>query len=883
MPSFESRPARWVQWIVGGVHGAALAAEIEAEYHRRRHTAGFVRRQLALWALWGELSPRLIWFALERRTNETGRAPRTGGLMDSFAFMLRSAGRSLSRRPAFTLLVVATLALGIGANTAVFSIVNGVLLEPLPYPQADRLVTVMVSRGPSGPRQMMSYPDLEDVRDRAPSIDRLAGYLTTTLTLTGRGDPALLTATQVSDGLLATFGLVPVSGRDVRAEEFGANAAAVALISHRFWQQGMAGSPDAIGETLTLNGRLFEIVGVAPEGFDFPSETDVWFPRRLDVQECARRCHTWETIGRLMPDATLAAARVEADAIAANLEAAYPDSNRDKRFAVTSLREVTVGDVRVGLWVLLGAVGAVLLIACANVANLMLARASSRRTEIAVRAALGAAPRLLAGSLMIESSLLALLGGVSGLLLAGAGMQVLRALAADNLPRVETISIDAGVLLFTFVVTLLVALLFGIVPSLQLARVPLRASLGAARGSHGAAASRWVRSLLTVAEVAISVVLLIGAGLLLRTFFQLYAVDPGFETRQVVRFTVVLPQARYPELEQLRATFRGLEDRIGALPGVESVGSIYGAPMDVDESSGIVVIEGEETAGPDDENGTAIRPVSPGYLETMRIPLIRGRLLEAPDDASGRHVAVVNEAFVRQNFPDRDPIGERVRVTVDVGYGSPFWEIVGVVGDVRSSSLRRPPRAELYVPHGRFGSHYMNVNVRAAADPGALVSAIRGAVRSIDPDLPLQRVETLEEVVARGMQSTRFFLVGVGIFAAVATLLAAVGLYGVMAYLVSQRTREIGVRVALGADSGRIVRMVLADGLRPTVAGLAIGLLLGIAGGRAIESLLYGIESWDPAILMAVPALLGAIAMLAILTPAIRASRVDPLRTLRAD
>jgi len=885
MRSFECRQARWAQRLVGGRHGAALAAEIEAEYHRRRQIRGLARRQLAVWALWSELSPRLLRFAGQQARIASPRAPRTGGLMDSFAFMLRSALRSLTRRPGFTALVVVTLALGIGANTAVFSIVNGVLLEPLPYPEADLLVTVMgAPREPSGPRRLMSYPDLEDVRDQAPSIERLAGYSATTTTLTGLGDAELLTAARVSDGLLAIFGLVPVIGRDVRADEFGADAAAVAVISHRFWQQRMGGAADAVGEMLMLNGQLFEIVGVAPEGFDYPSGTDLWYPREIDTGACARLCHTWETIGRLAPGATLSAARVEADGVARNLDVAYPSSNLGKRFAVTSLREVTVGDVRVGLWVLLGAVGAVLLITCANVANLMLARATSRRGEIAVRAALGATPRRLVGSLLIESSLLAVLGGVAGLLLAGMGMNVLRALSVDNLPRVETIGIDASVLLFTFALTVFVALLFATVPSLQLARAPLWGSLGAAaRGSDTTVGSRRARSLLTAAEVAISVVLLIGAGLLLRTFFQLYAVDPGFETRQVVRFTIVLPQARYPELEQLRTTFRALEDNIAALPGVESVGSIYGAPMDGTESAGIVIIEGEERRPPGMENGAAIRPVGPGYLETVRIPLVAGRPLEVSDDTSERNVAVVNETFVRENFPDRDPIGERVRITVDFDYGSPFWEIVGVVGDVRSSSLRRIPRAEVYVPHGRFGSHYMNINVRSAVDPSGLLDAIRSAVRAIDPDLPLQRIETLEEVVDRNVRSTRFFLVGVGMFAALATLLAAVGLYGVMAYLVSQRSREIGVRVALGADSGRILRMVLADGLRPTAIGLAVGMLLGIAGGRAIESLLFGVDARDPMILLSVPALLTVIAFAAILTPALRASRVDPLKTLRAD
>jgi putative ABC transport system permease protein len=383
--------------------------------------------------------------------------------------------------------------------------------------------------------------------------------------------------------------------------------------------------------------------------------------------------------------------------------------------------------------------------------------------------------------------------------------------------------------------------------------------------------------------MGVSVVMLVAAGLLLRSFFQLYAVDPGFETRHVVRFSLSLPEARYPELEQLRTTFRTLERNIAALPSVEAVGSVYGAPMDVAGSAGDVIVEGVEPPPPGRENSAAIRPVSPGYLETMRIPLLAGRALEAADDSSDRYVAVVNETFVRENIADRDPLGERVRVTVDMGYGSPYWTIVGVVGDVRSIGLTREPRAEVYVPHGRMGPGYMNVNVRSVAEAPGLIDALQAEVRAIDPDLPLQRLETMTEVVERAVAPSRFFLVGVAVFAALATLLAAVGLYGVMAYLVSRRSREIGVRVALGASSSSIVRLVMADGLRPTVLGLLVGLALAVAGGRMIESLLFGVDARDPLILCAVPALLTVVAIFAILTPAARASRIDPLRTLTGE
>jgi predicted permease len=877
------RPARWVRRLLGGRHGDALAAEIEAEFNARRRIDGRWRRRLALMLLWTEISPRLLLFAAERARLHRHRAPRTGGTMETLADMLRSASRSLRRRPAFTLVVVLTLSLGIGANTAIFSLVNGILLQPLPYADAESLIVVWSTRaGSDNQRGSMSYPDLSDLAAESPAVERLAGFSETTATLTGMGDPALLTAARVSDGLLATFSLAPQLGRDLRNDEFGTAAAAVVVISDAFWRQQFGGSADVLGETLRLNGETFEIVGVAPPGFDYPGNADLWYPRRIDTEGCSRGCHTWYTIGRLAPGATLETAQAQADAIAANLSEAHPGSNLDKGFRLVSLREETVGDAQVGLWVLFGAVGAVLLIACANVANLMLASAASRQGEVAVRAALGASPRQLAGALLVESGLLALLGAAGGLLLAWVGTGLLVRLSAGNLPRVEMIAVDGTVLLFTLGIAVLVALLFGAAPAAQLARTPLSRVLGnAGRGTDAVAGSRGLRAALTAAEMALSVVLLVAAGLLLRTFFQLHAVDLGFETQRVVRFSLWLPEVRYPELEHIRTTFRQIEGNIAALPGVESVGSVYGAPMDVASTAGDVIIEGAEPPPPGRESGAALRPVSPGYFETVRIPLLSGRLLAAADDSGAADVAVVNQAFVRENFPDRDPLGGRVRITVDMGFGSPFWTIVGVVGDVRSSSLTAQPRPEVYVPHGRMGAGYLTLNVRTSAGAGDTIGAIRREVHAVDADLPLQRVETIDEVVQRAVAPTRFFLVGVSLFAGIATLLAGVGLYGVMAYLVSQRVREIGVRVALGADSGSIVRMVLGDGMRAAGLGLLAGLAVSLAGMRLIESLLFEVAAWDPLTLMAVPATLGLVAVAAIVLPALRASRVDPLQTLR--
>ncbi len=884
MRRFHCRQARWVAWLVGGPHGESLGSEIERQFNARRRLRGKLRRRIALLSLWRELSPAVFLFAGRRIFT---RRPRNSfaDRIDPTVYAIRAAWRSLWRRPGFTVLAVGTLALGIGANTAIFSIVNGVLLRPLPYHEAEELLTVWVAPGqPGGSRGSMSYPDIADVREQAPSIESLVGLSSSSLTLTGMGEPAILTAVRVSDGLLSTFKLAPIIGRDIRNDEFGPDSPAVVVISHSLWQQRFGGRDDVLGETLTLDGFPFEVVGVAPQGFDYPFEADLWYPRRINPESCGRGCHTWLTIGRLTPGARIAAAQAEADGIAANLSQAYPKSNLDKRFAVISLREQIVGDVRLGLWVLLGAVGAVLMIACANVANLMLARAAARRGEIAVRAALGASPRQLAATLLIESGILASLGAVAGLLLARAGIGALQRLSAGSVPRVDLVSIDASVLAFTGAVSAIVALLFGFSPAMHLVRTPVTLGLSASgRGSDLAAGGRRLRAALTAVEVGLSVVLLVGAGLLLRTFVQLYAVDPGFETRQVLRFTLSLPAARYGELDQMRIAFRSIENDLAALPGVESVGSIYGAPMHNSGTAGDLIIEGEEPAPPGREKGAAIRSISPGYMETMRIPLVAGRALGPADDTSELNVAVVNEALVRDNFPDGNAIGRRVRVTASLGFDSPFWTIVGVVGDVRSSRLTREPRPELYVPHGRFGAGYMVVNLRAVAAGPDLVEAVRERVQAFDPDLPLQRIETIDQVVERAVAPTRFFLVGVAVFATVATALAAVGLYGVMAYLVSHRTREIGIRVALGADRGEILRMVVRDGLRPTAVGLAAGILLSLVGGRLIEGLLFGVDAGDPAVLVSVPLALSLVALAAIAVPAARACRVDPLRSLRAD
>jgi len=868
--------------------GAELIDELDDEYRDRAAERG--RLAAGLWYWIQVLRPsttdlgRELW---EVRTMKIGRhrvpgvAPK--GLLDILGAETRFAFRSLRQRPGFSALVVLTLGLGIGANTAIFTVVNGVLLSPLAYPEPDGLVAVGVGPGQDGNLDFMSLPDVEDLEAQSPALGTLVAYDAGTTTLTGMGEPTLVRTGRVNKGLLATFELAPLLGRDIREDESGADAARVVVIGHAFWRDRFDASPDVLGRTVTLSDVAFEVIGVAPPGFDFPDGADLWYPRHIDPEGCGRDCHTWLAIGRLARGASVEGAQAEADAIAARLSDAYPVSNHEKTFGVRTLRDEMVGRARTGLWLLLGAGLAVLLIACANVANLILARAETRIGEAAVRSALGASRGRLVASMLSESALLAVLGGGCGLAVAAGGVSLLRRLSTGAVPRMETVTIDGIILLFALLLVAAVTLIFGLTPALRASRAAVATGIRQAGRGAAVGGGRRLRQALTVAETALAVVLLFGAGLMLRTFAQLYAVDPGFETDRILRFTLSLPDATYPDLGSIRTFYRTLEDRIASRPGVEAVGSIYGAPLSPQWTAGTTFVEGRPDPAPGQEIGALMRPIGPGYVETMRIPILRGRDLEPADDRSDVPVALVNQVFARELFGDEDPIGKRVRVTVDFGYGSPYMEIVGVVGDIRGMSLTDDPTPEVYAPQGQIGPGYMTVSVRSSLPPAGLLDAVRSEVRRLDANLPLRSVETVEDAIDRQTAPTRFMLVMVSAFAGLALLLAAVGLYGVMAYLVSRRLREMGVRVALGARPGEITRLVLVGGLGPAIAGLAIGVLVSLAGGRVVEGLLYGVGARDPWTLVAVPVLLLVVAVAAVLVPARRATRVDPVTVLRAE
>lgn len=813
--------------------------------------------------------------SMSRMNSHSGRRA-----MDNLTRDLRHAVRGLARRPGFALVAVATLALGIGANAAIFSVVNAVLLRPLEWVDPDGLVMVWV-HGDDNPeaRGAMSLPDIRDIAE-LPAIETLVGFGSRTATVTSGVEPQLIDASRSTDGLMATFRVRPILGRDLTVQDAELGRPLVVVVGYNYWQQRLGGRADVLGTALEISDVPYEIVGVAPAGFDFPDGAQLWYPRQLDLRYCGRACHTLGAIGRLADGATLEAFSSQMRTLATTLSESYPDENFGKRFRAVRLADDQVADVRRGLWFILGAVSLVLLIACANVANLLLVRGESRRGEVAVRRALGASRARLASQVLMESAVLTVGAALVGIAFARAAITLARAIPATTVPRIDTVSLDANVLLFTFALSALVTLLFGLSPALRHASGPTAADLiSERRGGHGPRASR-SRSMLLTAEVALSVLLLAGAGLMLKSFDRLYSVQLGFATDQLTRFRVALPATRYDTIPEIVTFYETLESRLAALPGVESVASIFGPPLGSQNISGEVLVEGRPPAEPGAETEASIHSITPAYFATMRTPVLRGRGIEASDRTGTVPVAVVSETFVRENFPSQDPIGKRFEVTANFGYGSGPWTVVGVSGDVRRDPMTAP-RADVYVPLGQFGPENRTVIVRTAGGVAPSMAAIRDVLRALDTGLPVMNYETMDDVLHASVAPARFYLLAMTIFAGLAVVLACVGLYGVVAYIVSQRSREIGIRMALGARRDQVVRLMLTQGLRPAIAGILLGLGLALAFGRVAESLLFEVSPRDPLILGGVVGALSVITVVASFLPARRASRIDPAVALR--
>jgi putative ABC transport system permease protein len=800
----------------------------------------------------------------------------------------------LLRKPGFTSIAVVTLALGIGANTAIFSVVNAVLLRPLPYAEPERLVALWETNTRRlETRDAISYPDFFDWRAQSKSFERMASYYTNDMALTGVATPVNLRSAVVSPDLFATLGVKPLLGRWLVAEEEKPGNRG-AIISHSVWRRQFGGDPNIVGRAVALGGKQFNVVGVAPAGFQFPIEADpieVWVTSSIDgektdpkepAQNEQRGAHFMQAVGRLKPGVTIEQAQAEMNVIAGNLEKQYPDSNTSRGVSLIPYHNDLVHDYSMALWLILGAVGCVLLIACANVANLLLARSAARYKEIAVRAALGASRRRVIRQLLTESLSLALAGGLLGLLLAWWGTAALVRLIPEDVPRLAEINIDRRVFGFTLLISIATGVVFGLAPALQASKIELTEAMKEGSRSVGAGRGR-LRGGLVVAEMAIALVVLIGAGLLLQTFRRLQQVDLGFDTNNILTASVQLPDARYPKQEQAAAFYRNLLDRVKTLPGVEAASAVVPQPLSGDTMMISFDIEGRNI--PKGRRPVShFRAVSLDYFSVMKIPFLAGRAFTERDDQHSPMVLIINETFAKRHFPNENPIGKHVKPGISIE-GDPVWrEIVGVVKDVKHrQSLSSDYEPEYYMPHAQMPINSMNLVIRTTHDPRGLAGAIQHEVQSLDRDIPVYRIKTLEQYLGVAVAQPKFNALLLGLFAGLALLLTAIGLYGVMAYSVIQRAQEIGIRVALGARSVDVLRMVLRQGLKLTAAGLAIGLAAACALTRYMQSLLFGVKAADPLTFIGIALLLIAVAIVACWIPARRATKVDPMVALRSE
>jgi putative ABC transport system permease protein len=793
---------------------------------------------------------------------------------------LRYGARLLVRHRALTAIAVLTLAIGIGANTALFSAVDAVLLRPLPYPEPDRLVMVWEKRAAEGVMDNVVSPaDYLDWARLNGVFSSIAAYAPATADLTGYGEPVRIGAGDVSPAFFDVFGVAPALGRTFRPEEAVPGRHRVVILSDAAWRSRFGADPAVVGRTIQLNGVSWDVIGVLPRTFEFPDKTiELWSPLAIEGGEAQPRAsHFLSVYARLKPGITLAQARAEMDGIGARLEQEHADTNRGHGAWVTPMQEHVVESVRAGLLLLLGAVAFVLLIACANIANLLLARAASRTREMAVRGAVGASRARLLGQALTESVLLALLGGCAGLVVARWAIGVLPRLVPEDAPLIglDRLALDTRVLLFALAVSIATGLFFGLIPAWQMSRLDVNDGLkDSARSATGV--KRRLRASLVVMEIALASLLLVGAGLTLRSFNTLLSSDAGFSTDDVLTATVTLPAARYRDAEQQVAAFQAMEARLAAIPGVRSVGATSHLPLSGADGRRGITVEGREPVQ-DTPTRAHIRSILPGYFRTMGITLVAGRPFGAPDNARALDVVIVNQTMARRYWPGTSPLGRRVRLN-----GDERWrQVVGIVQDVRHWGLDRVVNPEMYLPEAQYTSTTMNFVLQSAEDPQALVAAVRGGVRAVDPNLPVSMVRSMEDVAAASLGARRIVLVLIAAFAVLALVLAAAGIYGVMSHLVALRTAEIGVRMSLGADGRNILGLVIREGMLQAAAGLALGMSAGVLLMSSLRAWLYSVSPFDPLTLATVAVVLLLTATLACAAPARRAMRVDPIEALR--
>jgi putative ABC transport system permease protein len=809
--------------------------------------------------------------------------------MKSLLQDLRYGFRTLLKRPGFTIVAVVALALGIGANSAIFSVVNSVLLRPLPYEDPSRLVIAWETN----PQLLSDYlkthneaapGNFLDWQAQSQSFENLAAFTWQDFNLTGGDTPEQVIGNTVTPNMFATLGVRPAFGRDFLAEEGQAGRDNVVILSHGLWQRRFGSSPNLVGQTISVNGRPHTVVGVMPEGFEFPrAASELWTPLAPgDNFKTNRRAHFLYTRARLKPGVTIEQAQAEMDTIAARLRQQYPDTNDQRGVRLASLSEESVAQIKPALLILLAAVGFVLLIACANVANLLLARAAARQKEIAIRTALGAGRLRIIRQLLTESVLLSLIGGVCGLLLALWGIDLLLASMprqfALGIPGWNKIGLDYRVLGFTLAVSLLTGILFGLFPAWQASKYDLNESLKeGSKGSAGQGRKRF-RNALIVSEVTLALVLLVGSGLMMRSLRRLMDVKPGFDPHNLTTLQLALPQAQYAQNEQIVGFYSELTRRIKDLPGVEAVATIDMMPMGGSGGTTSFLVEGRPAPPPGQYPEANARTSSPGYFQTMRIPVLKGRDFSEHDTANTPLVVVINETMARKYWPNEDPIGKRL---LDPQNRTPPAEVIGVVGDVKHFGLDDQAEEYIYTSSLQTPGNAMFLVVRTTTDPVNMTAALRKEVQSLDKELPVFDVKPMEQRIVESTGARRLVMFLLGVFALVALILASVGIYGVMAYAVTQRTHEIGIRMALGAQRGDILRLVVRQGMLLVAFGVTLGLLVSFAVTRFMSGLLFGVTPNDPATMAGVSLLLAVIAFIACLVPALRAMKVDPMVALR--
>lgn len=805
---------------------------------------------------------------------------------------IRYSIRMLAKNPGFTAIAVLTLALGIGANTAIFSVVNAVLLQPLPFPEASRLVTIFGTHSKLNERsRALSYPDIADLRTMNTVFEHVAAYDESSVTFVGPGGPLHLDAASVGADMFSVLNVSPILGRSFAPDDDRAGAY-VAILSYRLWQTQFHGDAGVIGKAIALDGHSYTIVGVMPGGFTFPLDSDppeLWTtfsmlstPANGQKPESEYRgSHFLRAIARLKPGVSLAQANQETGIIGERLTKQYPDTNTYMGLRAVSALDALVGDVRPQLYILLGAVGLVLLIACVNVANLLLSRATGRQREIAIRAALGASRGRIVQQLLIESAILSLAGGACGIAIAVWGSEMFARLAAHQIPRLAGAAVDSGALAFTFIVSVATGMLFGIAPALQLSRLELVETLKES-GRSGGQSSRQsrLRSLLVVTEMTLAVILLSGAGLLLKSFFRLEHVNPGFAPHGVLTYEIDLPGSRYSKQEQQESFFRELFERVGNLPGVQASSGAMPLPLSGDSIRTSLEVEGHPLPKSDSLH-VHLRLVGTDYFRAMGIPLLQGRDFKNADRAGAPEVVIINKELADKSFPGENPLGKRIKPGFGRGDQDRWREIVGVVGNVKHAALDRPDTIECYLPQDQEGNGTMWGVVRSNVPTASMLSAIREQVALMDKDVPVYNVETMDHYVAHSVALPRLDSTVFAIFSGLALVLAVVGIYGVMSYGVAQRTSEFGIRMTLGAQRRDVLRLVLRQGLKIAAIGVVVGVVGAFAAARLLGSLLFGVSPADPLAIAGAVFVLVACSLLACYIPARRATRVDPMVALR--